>query len=163
MAFLEDFNPDEIDTTPKSFDFPKQWVPVVIVETKDEPNSKNIGMKLNVKFQAIEGPLKNRNIFQTINYKHKSKTCEEIGKEQLARLMEATGVDIETLRASEGFHPFHGLILEIEAEHQGKYTSVYNCRPFGSPKASPDKSKPPKSKGAPVEESEELPEDDIPF
>ena len=163
MAFLDNFNPDEIDTAPRSFDFPKQWIPVVVVDTKDELNSKNIGKKAIIKFQAIEGPLKNRYIFQTINYEHASEKCEGIGKGELARLMNAVGVDLSTLLAAGDFSPFHGLVLEIEADRQGKFTSVHDCRPFGNPQVKPTNSKPSKPKAPPVDESEDLPEDDIPF
>ena len=81
-----EYKPDEGFEPLPAGDYPVFIKSVDLKDTKD-----GSGMYLSVTLVVVDGPGKGRMIFDNLNVKNKSATAQEIGRKQLAGLLEAVG------------------------------------------------------------------------
>jgi len=75
---------------------PPSKVLVLIEEAEVKPTKANTGYYLKLKLSVVDGPYKNRKLFDNINVQNPSAQCVEIGLRQLAALGLAIGVKVIT-------------------------------------------------------------------
>ena len=86
----EAFNPEEqegsnFDVLPKG-----EYVAQIIDASVSQPKSGN-GYGINFTWQITEGEYENRYAWQRITFQHSSNQAQQIGRQQLKDLCEATG------------------------------------------------------------------------
>ena len=92
MAQLN-FNAAEIDTTSRDA-IPSGTYEAVVTDSEMKATKNGLGMGINLTFEIIsEGPAKGRKVFVWINYEHPKAEAQRIGREELASLCKAVGVD----------------------------------------------------------------------
>jgi hypothetical protein len=119
-ALPEAFNPEEqegsnYDVLPKG-----EYVAQVIDASVSQPKSGD-GYGINLTWQITEGEYENRYAWQRITFQHSSNQAQQIGRQQLKDLCEATGVS-EQVTDVEVFKFIPCLIrLGIEKDKDGVY------------------------------------------
>ena len=151
--YLNDFNPEDIDTSSKFYDIPLDSYNLIVDSVTEKANKSNTGRVLNIKYIFIDGPFADKAITQSINYYHKSKTCQEIGQTELARLCEATSVTKEDLIKARSFDPFENKQVTMKASRYNNELNIYEMHPYKSPMQQQRE----------ATEKTDAPEDDIPF
>ena len=92
MAQLN-FNAAEIDTTSRDA-IPSGTYEAVVTDSEMKATKNGLGMGINLTFEIVsEGPAKGRKVFVWINYEHPKAEAQRIGREELASLCKAVGVD----------------------------------------------------------------------
>ena len=92
MAQLN-FNAAEIDTTSRDA-IPSGTYEAVVTDSEMKATKNGLGMGINLTFEILsDGPAKGRKVFVWINYEHPKAEAQRIGREELASLCKAVGVD----------------------------------------------------------------------
>ena len=92
MAQLN-FNASEIDTTSRDA-IPSGTYEAVVTDSEMKATKNGLGMGINLTFEILsDGPAKGRKVFVWINYEHPKAEAQRIGREELASLCKAVGVD----------------------------------------------------------------------
>ena len=92
MAQLK-FNAAEVDTTSRDA-IPSGTYEAVVTDSEMKATKNGLGMGINLTFEIVsEGPAKGRKVFVWINYEHPKAEAQRIGREELASLCKAVGVD----------------------------------------------------------------------
>jgi len=67
----------------------------LIVESVLKPTKKPGGELIEIKWQILDGPYKNRTVFDRVNWKNSNPTAQTIGRQQLKKIAKAVGAPEE--------------------------------------------------------------------
>ena len=67
----------------------------LITESEVKPTKAKDGSLINLKWQILDGPYKNRTVFDRVNWKNSNPTAQTIGRQQLKKIAKAVGAPEE--------------------------------------------------------------------
>jgi hypothetical protein len=142
MAFLGNaFDPT---TVPPADDFtplPSGEYPAMIIDSEMKPTKAGTGQYLELTFQVIDGPMKNRLVWSRLNLENPNPKAVEIAQRDLSAICAAAGIQ----HAITDSTPLHNRPLVIRVEfvpagpknnRDGNEIKAYK-RLDGAPQASP--------------------------
>lgn len=92
----------------------------LITESEVKPTKAKDGSLINLKWQILDGPHKNRTVLDRVNWENKNPTAQMIGRQQLKKIAKAVGAPEEFADTSI-LHMKPCIIKVIVGE--------YNCEP----------------------------------
>lgn len=102
MADLMGFDAAKVEPNEPASAVPKGEYQVIIVESEKKPTSKGDGSLLNMVLQIVEGPFKNRKLYDRLNLWNKSEQATKIAQGTLSAICRA--VNVLTPRNSDDLH-----------------------------------------------------------
>ena len=91
----------------------------LIVESALKPTKKAGGELIEIKWQILDGPYKNRTVFDRVNWKNSNPTAQTIGRQQLKKIAKAVGAP-EEFSDTSILHMKPCLILIKVGEYNGE-------------------------------------------
>lgn len=92
MADLRGFDANDIEPTSDFEPIPAGKYVAVVTDTEMKPTRAGTGEYLQLTFQVVEGPHKNRLLWARLNLKNPNPTAVQIAKAELSALCRAIGV-----------------------------------------------------------------------
>jgi hypothetical protein len=92
MADLRGFDANQVEPTSDFDPIPAGKYLAVITESEMKPNKANTGHFLQLTFQVIEGPYKNRYLWARLNLDNPNATAVQIARAELSAICRAVGV-----------------------------------------------------------------------
>lgn len=92
MADLRGFDANDIEPTSDFEPIPAGKYVAVVTDTEMKPTRAGTGEYLQLTFQIVEGPHKNRLLWARLNLKNPNPTAVQIAKAELSALCRAIGV-----------------------------------------------------------------------
>lgn len=92
MADLRGFDANEVDPTTGFEPIPAGRYQAVICESEMKPNKAGTGHYLQLTFQIIDGPYKNRYLWARLNLDNPNETAVQIARAELSAICRAVGV-----------------------------------------------------------------------
>jgi hypothetical protein len=92
MADLHGFDAAQVEPTTPFEPIPAAKYVAVIVESEMKPNKAGTGNYLQIKFQIIEGPYKNRVLWTRLNLDNPNADAVKIARGELSAICRAVGV-----------------------------------------------------------------------
>jgi hypothetical protein len=108
MADLRGFDANQVEPTTDFEPIPAGKYLAVITESEMKPNKAGTGHYLQLAFQIIEGPYKNRFLWARLNLDNPNATAVQIARAELSAICRAVGV-----LAPNDSCELHGLPLTI--------------------------------------------------
>jgi hypothetical protein len=144
-----DFDPGAVEADPAGYQpIPAgdYHVAITMAEVRATKSDPEYGRRIALTFKVVDGDYRGRTINDGLNVKNKNKKAEEIGRKQLAQLLEAVGMpgerDVSRLVGEE-------LIVAVKIKPaQGEYDAG-NAVKWFKPLKSGGVAKPPAGKKAP--------------
>jgi len=101
MAFIG-FNANSVEPAQAYDVLPAGKYLAMVIDSTVKPTKSGSGEYLQLTFEVIDGPSKNRKVFERLNFRNSNKTAEEIAQRALSGLCHAVGV--VDLQDSENLH-----------------------------------------------------------
>jgi hypothetical protein len=92
MADLRGFDANTVEPTSDFDPIPAGKYLAVITDSEMKPNKANTGHYLQLTFQVIEGPYKNRYLWARLNLDNPNATAVQIARAELSAICRAVGV-----------------------------------------------------------------------
>ena len=92
MANLNGFNANDVEPATEFEPVPAGRYLAVVVDSEMKPNKAGTGHYLQLAFQIIEGPYKNRYLWARLNLDNPNATAVQIARAELSAICRATGV-----------------------------------------------------------------------
>ncbi len=92
MANLQGFNAHQVEPTTEFEPIPAGKYLAVIVESEMKSNKAGTGSYLQLTFQVVEGPYKNRLLWTRLNLDNPNATAVQIARAELSAICRAIGV-----------------------------------------------------------------------
>ncbi|GIW85379.1 MAG TPA: DUF669 domain-containing protein [Dehalococcoidia bacterium] len=92
MADLRGFDANHVEPTSDFDPIPAGKYLAVITESEMKPNKANTGHFLQLTFQIVEGPYKNRYLWARLNLDNPNATAVQIARAELSAICRAVGV-----------------------------------------------------------------------
>lgn len=95
MAFLgETFSINSLPQDERNYDLiPEGWYTVKMTQADVKPTKSGTGEKIDIRYDIMGPTQQGRVIFGSVNIRNQSPQAEEIGRQQLGRIMRAIGLD----------------------------------------------------------------------
>lgn len=143
LGYTPDYNQPE-----ESFEIvPAGEYICIIAESDYAPNKKNTGMILKLTWEVIDGPLKERKIFENLNLQHENAQAAVIGQKALNSICIAAG--IQHVQDSAQLHGIP-MILDISVKDDptyGKQNQIKKHLPYQKSNSVPGATPPPAAGG----------------
>jgi len=117
MADLMGFDATKVEPNEPASAVPKGEYQVIIVESEKKPTSKGDGSLLNMVLQIVEGPFKNRKLYDRLNLWNKNEQAAKIAQGTLSAICRA--VNVLTPHTSEQLHNRTLTAVVDVSEYQG--------------------------------------------
>lgn len=92
MANLQGFNANQVEPTTEFEAIPAGKYLAVITDSEQKPNKAGTGSYLQLTFQILEGPYKNRFVWARLNLNNPNATAVQIARAELSAICRAIGV-----------------------------------------------------------------------
>jgi len=92
MANLNGFDANQVEPSNDFEPIPGGKYPAVITESEQKSNKAGTGSYLNLTFQIIDGPYKNRLLWARLNLDNPNGTAVQIARAELSAICRAVGV-----------------------------------------------------------------------
>jgi hypothetical protein len=92
MADLQGFNANEVDPIPDLEPIPAGKYLAMITDSEMKPTKSGDGRYLQLTFQILEGPYKNRFVWARLNLHNANATAVQIARAELSAICRAVGV-----------------------------------------------------------------------
>lgn len=92
MADLYGFNAHQVEPTSDFEPLPAGKYPAMITDSETKANKANNGEYLQLTFQILDGPYKNRFVWARLNLKHPNAKAVKIARGELSAICRAVGV-----------------------------------------------------------------------
>ena len=94
MAFLgETFSTDSLPVSDRSYDLiPEGWYNATITKAELNNTKAGTGQKIDMRYDIVGPTQQGRVVFGTVNVRNQSQEAEEIGRQQLGKIMRAVGL-----------------------------------------------------------------------
>lgn len=99
------------------------WYEAQIVDSELKDNSKGTGSFLSLEFEVVSGDFQNRKFWMNVNYQHTNPKAQEIGQQELRRILEAVGLNRITDSSDLHFKPMM-CRLAVENDNNGNPRNV---------------------------------------
>jgi hypothetical protein len=91
----------------------------LITESEVKPTKAKDGSLINLKWQILDGPHKNRTVLDRVNWENKNPTAQMIGRQQLKKIAKAVGAP-EQFADTSILHMKPCIIKVIVGEYNGE-------------------------------------------
>jgi hypothetical protein len=92
MADLHGFNANEVDPSSDFEPIPAGKYLAMITDSEMKPTKANDGAYLQLTFQVLDGPCKNRYVWARLNLQNRNQTAVQIARAELSAICRAVGV-----------------------------------------------------------------------
>jgi Protein of unknown function (DUF669) len=92
MADLNGFDARNVEPTNDFEPIPAGKYLAMIIESESKPNKNGTGSYLQLTFQVIDGPYKNRFVWAHLNLDHPNETAVKIARGELSAICRAVGI-----------------------------------------------------------------------
>lgn len=133
LEFL-DLDPAKIAPQTEFQPLPEGEYVVTIIDSEVKQTKNGTGYYLQLRLQVVDGPYRNRTIFDRINIANQNKTAEDIGQQALGALCYAAGFK-ERPKDSAELHNIP-IIARIRVRHDPNYGDGNEVRGYKSASAS---------------------------
>lgn len=128
-SFGNYYNPNDVQANEGFDKLPPGEYPAIATEGAVIDTKDRTGLMVKFKFQIIEGPMKDRTLFNNYNIKNKNPTAEQIGRGQLKHFATVCGKPNAT-DAAELLNIPVVLVVGVQ-KNNPDYNEVKNVKPYG--------------------------------